>query len=133
VQINRIRTRLALSVVTLVPLSGCWVARPEAHPVVSFEAAPPSITAPPTSIGADQVNIDSFAFAPLTLTVAVGTTVTWMNRDDEPHTIRASDGSFRSPGMWTGVTFSHTFTTAGTFDYSCATHPMMHGVVVVKP
>ena len=94
----------------------------------------PSITLGDRVAGAvagDQVTIDNFAFAPATLTVQAGSTVTWTNSDEEPHTVAASDGSFRSPGMGTGATFSHTFSTAGTFDYVCSIHPMMHGTVVV--
>ena len=68
---------------------------------------------------------------PATLTVKAGSTVTWTNHDEEPHTVAATDGSFHSPGMGTGATFSHTFPTAGTFDYVCSIHPMMHGTVVV--
>ena len=60
-------------------------------------------------VSGDQVNIDGFAFVPATLTVSAGTTVTWTNRDEEPHTVAASDGSFHSPGMGTGATFTHTF------------------------
>jgi plastocyanin len=82
-------------------------------------------------VAGDQVSIDNFAFAPATLTVKVGGTVTWTNRDEEPHTVAANDGTFHSPGMGTGATFSHTFPTAGTFDYVCSIHPMMHGTVVV--
>ena len=80
--------------------------------------APPG-TAPatgsPAAVAGDQVIIDNFAFAPATLTVKVGSTVTWTNRDEEPHTVAANDGSFHSPGMGTGATFSHTFATAGKF------------------
>jgi plastocyanin len=90
-----------------------------------------SVTASAGPVSGNQVNIDDFAFVPLTLTVAVGTTVTWTNHDEEPHTVAAGDGSFRSPGMGTGATFSHTFSTAGKFDYICSIHPMMHGTVVV--
>ena len=79
-----------------------------------------------------MVNIDNFAFAPATLTVAAGNTVTWTNKDEEPHTVVASDGSFHSPGMGTaGHLFTYTFPTAGTFDYICSIHPFMHGTVVV--
>ncbi len=63
--------------------------------------------------------------------VPAGTTVTWINRDEEPHTVAASDGSFHSPGMGTGAVFTHTFSAAGTFDYVCSIHPMMRGTVVV--
>jgi plastocyanin len=90
----------------------------------------PSVTAPP--VPGDQVNIDNFAFAPATLTVTAGTTVTWTNHDEEPHTVAANDGSFHSPGMGTGATYSHTFAASGTFEYVCSIHPMMHGTVVVK-
>ncbi|WP_371872480.1 cupredoxin domain-containing protein [Mycobacterium paragordonae] len=89
-----------------------------------------SVTAP---VGGDQVSIDNFAFAPATLTVRAGGTVTWTNRDEEPHTVAASDGSFHSPGMGTGATFSRTFATPGTFEYVCSIHPMMRGTVVVTP
>jgi plastocyanin len=99
-----------------------------APPTVSM-----SITAPAGPVRGNQVSIDSFAFAPLALTVTAGTTVTWTNRDEEPHTVAASDGSFRSPGMGTGGSFSHTFSTPGKFDYICSIHPMMHGSVVVTP
>ncbi|BBZ37596.1 hypothetical protein MCNS_06590 [Mycobacterium conspicuum] len=92
-----------------------------------------SVTAPAAPVSGDQVNIDSFAFVPATLTVHAGSTVTWTNHDEEPHTVAASDGSFKSPGMGTGATYSHTFATAGTFDYVCSIHPMMHGTVMVTP
>jgi amicyanin len=78
------------------------------------------------------VNITNFAFAPATLTIPVGTTVTWTNQDEEPHTVVSSDGStFHSPGMGTNGTYRFTFAEAGTFDYVCSIHPFMHGSVVV--
>ena len=83
--------------------------------------------------GPNSVEITDFAFAPVSLTVKAGTTVTWTNRDEEPHTVAADDGSFHSPGMGTGNTYTYTFTTAGTFAYVCSIHPMMHGTVVVTP
>jgi plastocyanin len=92
-----------------------------------------SVSAPAAPVSGDHVNIDNFAFVPATLTVRAGSTVTWTNHDEEPHTVAASDGSFRSPGMGSGGTFSHTFSSAGTFDYVCSIHPMMHGSVVVTP
>jgi plastocyanin len=110
-------------------LAGCSASRP-----VTGTGAPTatmSVTAPAAPANGSQVNIDGFAFVPVTLTVTAGTTVTWTNHDEEPHTVAASDGSFHSPGMGTGATFSHTFSTAGTFDYVCSIHPMMHGTVVV--
>ena len=78
------------------------------------------------------VGIDNFTFNPPALTVKAGTTVTWTNKDEEPHTVVSSDGTtFHSPGMGTDATFSFTFQNAGTFAYICSIHPMMHGTVVV--
>jgi plastocyanin len=112
-------------------LAGCSASRPVASTGTSTPTASVSVTAPAAPASGNQVNIDGFAFEPATLTVSAGTTVTWTNKDEEPHTVAASDGSFHSPGMGTGATFSHTFPTAGKFDYVCSIHPMMHGTVVV--
>lgn len=127
-----------------VLLAGCSSSRPVSQPSVTFgmpsmpgmSATPsaPGGTAAPTAsapVAGDQVSIDNFAFAPTTLTIHVGGTVTWTNRDEEPHTVAANDGSFHSPGMGTGASYSHTFSTAGTFNYVCSIHPSMHGTVVV--
>lgn len=100
--------------------------------VATTPRPPPGCRSPRRpAAGANQVTIDGFAFAPPNLTVPAGTTVTWTNRDEEPHTVAASDGSFHSPGMGTGATFAHTFSAPGTFDYVCSIHPMMRGTVVV--
>ncbi|OBG60233.1 MULTISPECIES: cupredoxin family copper-binding protein [unclassified Mycobacterium] len=112
-------------------LAGCSASRPAAGSSPGVSMGSTSVTAPAAPATGNQVNIDGFAFAPVTLTVTAGTTVTWTNRDEEPHTVAASDGSFHSPGMGTGATFTHTFTDPGTFDYVCSIHPMMHGTVVV--
>ena len=93
--------------------------------------APAAGTPVPTRQGPDAVDITNFAFAPLTLTVPLGATVTWTNRDEEPHTVVAGDGTFHSPGMGTGGTYSFTFTNVGSYDYVCSIHPFMHGTVVV--
>jgi plastocyanin len=92
-----------------------------------------SSAAPAVPVAGNAVNIDNFAFAPATLTVPVGSTVTWTNRDEEPHNVVANDGSFHSPGMGSQATFSHTFAKAGSFDYVCSIHPFMHATVVVTP
>ncbi len=92
-------------------------------------SAPATGTAAPAA--GNAVSIDNFAFVPATLTVPAGSTVTWTNHDEEPHTVAASDGSFHSPGMGSQGTYSHTFATAGKFDYVCSIHPFMHATVVV--
>jgi amicyanin len=85
----------------------------------------------PAPQGGTAVSITDFKFNPVTLTIPVGTTVTWTNKDEEPHTIAAKDGSFKSPGMDTNGTYSYTFTTPGSYDYICGIHPFMTGTVVV--
>jgi amicyanin len=89
--------------------------------------------APAAPAGPNEVNIDGFAFAPATLTVKAGTTVTWTNKDEDPHTVVDNGGAFRSQALGSGGTYSFTFPAAGTFDYICSVHPFMHGNVVVTP
>ena len=79
------------------------------------------------------VNIDNFAFAPATLTVTAGTTVTWKNEDDSPHRIGDKDGTFKSAALDTDNTFSHTFGAPGEYPYICTIHPYMVGKIIVKP
>ena len=77
------------------------------------------------------VTIDNFTFSPAALTVKVGTTVTWKNQDDIPHTV-VSAGKFRSKTMDTDDTYSFTFTAAGDYKYFCSLHPHMTGTVKVE-
>jgi plastocyanin len=79
-----------------------------------------------------SVKIDNFSFGPATLTVAVGTTVTWVNHDDIPHNVVSTDGLFKSKVMDTDEKFSFTFTKAGTFPYFCGIHPKMTGKIVAQ-
>jgi plastocyanin len=79
------------------------------------------------------VEIDNFAFAPATLTVTAGTTVTWKNEDDSPHRIGDKNGAFKSAALDTDDTFSHTFAAPGEYPYICTIHPYMVGKVIVKP
>jgi plastocyanin len=80
----------------------------------------------------NMVTIDNFTFTPPELTVAVGTTVKWVNHDDIPHLVVNKDKAFRSKALDTDDWFSYTFASAGTFDYFCALHPHMVGKVIVK-
>ncbi len=79
-----------------------------------------------------EVKIDNFSFGPQTLTVPVGATVTWTNRDDIPHTVVSTDGVFKSKVRDTDEKFSYTFDKAGTYPYYCSIHPKMTGKVVVQ-
>jgi plastocyanin len=94
----------------------------------------PNVAANTPSPATTEVKIDNFSFAPTTLTVAAGTTVTWTNRDDIPHTVVSADDptTFKSKVMDTDEKFSFTFTKAGTYTYFCSVHPKMTGTVVVK-
>jgi plastocyanin len=80
------------------------------------------------------VEIRNFSFAPKELTVARGATVTWSNRDSEPHTVVSSADPkvFKSPPLDTGDTFSFVFNAPGTYAYYCSVHPHMQGTIVVK-
>jgi plastocyanin len=101
-------------------------------PMPNMPAGTGAPAAPPAApVAGNAVDIDNFAFAPATLTVPAGSTVTWTNKDEEPHTVVANDGSFHSPGMGSQATFSYTFAKPGTFDYVCSIHPYMHATVVV--
>jgi amicyanin len=80
---------------------------------------------------ATVVMIDNFSFGPTDITVPVGATVTWTNRDDIPHTIVSTEKAFKSKVLDTDEKFSFTFTQPGTYSYFCSIHPKMTGKVVV--
>ena len=147
------RVVLSAAVLAVVVVAGCSSLPSATSPSVTFGSgattpgmpgmsgmpsmsdAPAGTTASTTGsaapVAGNAVSIDNFAFVPATLTVAAGSTVTWTNRDEEPHTVVANDGSFHSPGMGSQATYSYTFPTAGKFDYVCSIHPFMHATVVV--
>jgi plastocyanin len=79
----------------------------------------------------NTVVIDNFSFTPQTLVVQAGTKVTWINRDDVPHTVVAEDKQFKSRPLDTDEAFSCTFTNAGTNAYFCSIHAHMTGTIIV--
>jgi plastocyanin len=79
-----------------------------------------------------QIKIDNFSFLPASVTVRVGTKVTWTNRDDMPHTVTSTDKRLASPLLDTDQTFSYTFTAPGTYAYYCGIHPKMTAQITVK-
>ena len=81
---------------------------------------------------APRVLIQQFMFAPTTLTVKAGTVVTWLNKDEEPHTIFSDAGLFRSGAVDTDGTFEFKFEKPGTYHYLCTIHPRMVGTIVVE-
>jgi plastocyanin len=86
----------------------------------------------PAAADIKQVVVDNFSFTPATAAVPVGTTVTWTNHDDIPHTVVSPEQKFKSPVLDTDEKFSHTFEAAGTYKYYCSIHPRMTGQVVVR-
>ncbi len=93
------------------------------------ETEPPPAPAPAAT---SEVEISDFEFAPDTITVSPGTTVTWKNMDSPPHTVTSREDLFDSGSMSTGDTFSYTFEQSGTYEYYCAIHPYMEGTVIVE-
>ncbi len=81
---------------------------------------------------ASEVKINNFAFSPTSITVPVGSTVHWVNKDDIPHNIVGEEKGFRSKVLSTDQDFSYTFTKPGTYSYSCTIHPQMTAKVVVQ-
>ena len=94
-------------------------------------AATKMLRADPARAEDVAVHIDNFVFEPAQLTVKVGTTVAWTNRDDIPHTVVCA-GKFRSKTMDTDGTFSFTFTAPGEYKYFCSLHPHMTGTIKVE-
>lgn len=109
------------------------LAAPAIVAIVLLSITVPIVAAntPPASPAAVEVKIDNFNFG-MALTVAVGTTVTWKNGDDIPHTVVSTDGVFKSKVLDTDEMFSYTFSKPGTFTYFCSLHPKMIAKVVVQ-
>jgi len=104
-------------------------------------AAPPSAAASPAAsaaasqaaaAGASAITIQNFAFAPASLTVKAGTTVTWTNNDSPTHSVKWADGAAGSSPLTTGSSYTRTFATPGTYAYVCGIHASMHGTIVVN-
>jgi plastocyanin len=110
------RSRAFLSVISVAAL---WL----------VAASSLSRAAPPDST---QIVIKDFMFAPNSLTVKAGSTVTWANKDDEPHSVVSDTGLFRSGAVDTNETFSFKFDKPGTYPYHCALHPRMVATMIVQ-
>ena len=101
--------------------------------IVLLVAGSPTVKANDEPSAANlEVKIDNFVFGPQTITVPIGATVTWTNKDDIPHTSVSTEGVFKSKVLDTDEKFSYTFTKAGTYSYYCTIHPKMTGKVVVQ-
>jgi len=106
--------------------------------VLGCSSSPTSNNPPPSSdvtiiSGATSAGSGAFSPNPFTISLASQTAVQWGNADGTTHTVTADGGTFSSGNISSGSTFSHTFTTAGTFTYHCSIHPTMVGRIVVNP
>ena len=131
------KTKLSIILLAAFLLAACG---PKSAPTPAGTLPP--ITQPPSSTattapaplsGEIAVNIAGFAFDPAVLTVKVGTTITWTNRDSAPHTVTANDNSWGSGDLAQGDSFSFIFAQAETFAYHCGVHPTMKATVTVVP
>lgn len=115
--------KVLLATLTIVSLSSGSSARHNAKSPQAVSVKAVSAT----------VQIKMFAFTPKILTVTAGSTVTWTNVDDEPHTVTAVGGTFHSPALDTNDKFSFTFSKPGEYAYFCRLHPQMTAKVIVRP
>jgi amicyanin len=134
---------------SLTAVAACGDTKPQTQPRAdssasaatqpSATASMPGMSMSPTSapsgpaVATQAVKIEQFAFGPESITVKAGTTVTWTNNDQDPHTVtsQGKDGPLKSATMNKGDTYQYTFSTAGTYAYLCTIHPFMTGTVVV--
>ena len=86
----------------------------------------------PALPGSTQIVVKDFMFQPMSLNVPAGATVTWTNKDDEPHTVRSDTGLFGSGAIDTNESYSFRFDTPGTYHFTCSIHPRMVGTIVVQ-
>ena len=122
---------------TMPDLQGVWVAKIAARTMAALCLATALAAAPAFAAEAKPaatVVIDNFSFSPAQLSVAAGSTVTWENHDDMPHTIvnDATPREFKSAPLDSGEHFSQTFLKPGTYKYFCSIHPHRTGTIVVK-
>jgi len=128
-----------LAAVGLTACGGATHAGTKAAAATTTQAAPTAHAHAEAPAAADQpavatsaVTIDNFSFMPPAIKVKAGTTVTWTNTDEEPHSVVSSEEPMRSPTLaGKANTFSHTFAKPGTYHYNCGIHPFMHGTVQV--
>ena len=113
---NSRRTQMVLTAVGMVTLG-------------AMEVYVPSVA---DTTDSTKILVKEFMFNPTPLTIKAGSTVTWTNMDDEPHTAVSDTGLFKSGGMDTNESFSFKFDKPGTYHYTCTIHPRMVGAIVVQ-
>ncbi|HEY7172466.1 MAG TPA: plastocyanin/azurin family copper-binding protein [Vicinamibacterales bacterium] len=118
------KIRLLLAALVLGVSFGCGSSSPS--------SPTPAPSASTVSIVMNSSGLTTNAYSPNPITVAVGTTVTWMNNDTVTHTATGNTGLFDSGPIAPNQQFSRTFSTVGSFPYHCTIHPGMVGTVTVQ-
>jgi plastocyanin len=126
------RRWLIFTVIVIIALSLAGVSCGGSATTTTTTAGAATTSSQAGGAGGTQVTIQNFAYDPATITVHVGDTVTWTNKDSVNHTVTADNGEFSSDPLGQGATFSFTFTKAGSYPYHCTIHPYMTGTVVVQ-
>ncbi len=122
----------ALALLAIASVMICSVASLAAQHAGITDGAVAVAAGAPTDSTA-EVKIDNFAYTPVTVTVKVGTQVTWVNHDDIPHTVDSTQGKFKSAALDTDDRFEFRFTEAGDYPFYCRIHPKMTGKIIVQP
>jgi|SRR5882672_9803066 len=90
------------------------------------------VSAAPPGASGSRVTIENYSFVPATLKIAVGTSITWINKDDDVHTVVDAAGAFRSGALDGGQDYSYTFAKAGVYRIGCSMHPQMSETIIVE-
>jgi amicyanin len=121
-----------VAIVIILIIAGFYFLKPgyTQTPTTNTQTTPSQNPAPAAT---NTIFMQNFAFTPVTLNVKIGDSVTWTNEDSAPHKLASDSGSELASGsLSNGQSYSHTFNTAGTYNYHCAIHASMKGTVVVS-
>jgi plastocyanin len=130
-------TKKIIAIVAVVVVLGAIGAILASHkstsPSMASNTMASSQAAASSATATNAVSISNYMFAPMSIKVSIGTTVTWTNKDDVHHTVTANaSGGFSSPQIAQNGTYSFKFTKAGTYTYYCSDHPYMKATVIVS-
>jgi plastocyanin len=129
---RRAHLTVAIGTLAAVGLTACGGATHTGTKAAAAAHAEAPAPAAQPAVASSAVTIDNFSFMPAAIKVKAGTTVTWTNSDEEPHSVVSSEEPMRSKTLaGPNNTFTHTFSTPGTYHYNCGIHPFMHGSVEV--
>ena len=126
-----IATTLAIAAI----VAACSSDKQATQPTRTIEQCIAAIAPPIPGTTQRVVAMQNFAYAPDSITIAAGTTVTWANCEPpaiDAHTATARDGAWQSGFLAPGAKFSRVFSAPGRFEYFCEPHPFMHGVIIVE-